>query len=130
MDIALQTALYIYLTTGSPLQSYSVYDDVPQVPSYPYVRIGETTVMPFDTDESQGLEITVTLHTWSQYDGNFEVKTIQLDLYNRLHRQESLVSVAGYNTVGITLDGSDVFLDEDGETRHGITRFRIILEEV
>ena len=131
MDKNLQIALYGLLTAGSP--GFDVYDDVP-APAYlgspinmfPYVTIGEVTIVPFDTFNDTGLDCLVTIHIWSRYDGYSETKTIQQQIYNILHR--ATFDVTGYTVVGSTFQDSEVFLDTDGETRHGVMFFRIILD--
>jgi hypothetical protein len=49
-----------------------VYDDVPYLPegmprqNFPYVVIGDDTTTAWDTDDTLGKEITITVHIWSR----------------------------------------------------------------
>jgi len=115
-DAALATALI----------SCAVYDDVPQGAAKPYVRIGEGTELEWDTDSSIGLESTITVHTWSEYAGFKEVREIMTVLKNSLHNQS--LTVTGQNVVLVLFEFSEVFLDSDGRTRHGVQRFRLLTE--
>src|SRR5690606_34355650 len=104
-----------------------VYDDVPQsASSFPYVVIGEDTHIPWDTDDSVGSESTITLHVWSRYRGKKEAKDIQGLIYQALNRYE--LAVDGFHLVTLEFDYSDVLLDADGHTRHGVCRYRALVE--
>jgi len=106
----------------------AIYDHVPQNAAFPYVVIGETTAAPFDTDTSTGGDYTATIHCWSQYRGRKEVKEIQAELYNALHRHDLVVS--GNHTVTCEWEYAETVLDPDGLTRQGISRFRVVLEQI
>lgn len=129
-ETALQTAVFTRLDGQL---TDPVYDNAPQQADssrgFPYVTIGEDTVNEWDTDGTLGADCTITVHTWSRYRGRKEVKDIQGQIYDALHRQESSLSFAGYNFVGCDFVSSDSFLDSDGLTRHGVQTFRVILEE-
>jgi len=121
---ALQQAVFDRLSgyPGMP----TVYDDVPKGAAFPYVAIGEDTHIPWDTDDSVGSESTVTLHVWSRYRGKKEAKQIQGLIYDALNRHELVV--AGFVVVTLEFVYSDVLLDPDALTRHGVQRFRALVE--
>lgn len=120
-----------YTPTGQLTTDPAIYDHVPsavdQNDAYPYVVVGDDTSIPFDTDTSQGSEATVTLHVWSRYRGRYEAKQIQRAIYDALHR--SRLNVAELHTVEVFYDYAETILDPDGITRHGVIRFRFIVEE-
>lgn len=122
-QLEIQTAVYNRLTSQL---SEPVYDDVPQDPVFPYVVIGDDTSIPFDTDTELGEEATLTLHVWSRYDGRAEVKRIMSDIYDALHRHA--LAVTDTDTVDCMFEFSETMLDPDMETRHGVMRFRLLLE--
>ena len=103
-----------------------VYDHVPSDAAFPYVVIGEDTHIPFDTDDSLGAESTVTIHVWSRYRGKKEAKELQASIYSALTRAE--LSIDSYDLITIEFEYSDVLLDPDGITRHGVSRFRFLTE--
>lgn len=122
-QLEIQTAIYSRLTSQL---SEPVYDNVPQDPTLPYVVIGDDTSIPFDTDLELGEEATLTLHIWSRYDGRAEVKGIMSDIYDALHRHS--LAVTGADTIDCMFEFSETMLDPDMETRHGVMRFRLLLD--
>jgi hypothetical protein len=116
---AIFTALSGNITGG-------VYDDVPYMPegmpasNFPYTVIGNDTQIAWDNDTDLGAEITVTMHVWSRGAGFKECKVILGEIYAILHR--ATLTEAGYKF-------SQTMLDPDGETRHGVTRYRLTVQE-
>lgn len=135
-ETALQAAIYDLLSADTAISSLvaGVYDDVPQgsdtgsSADFPYITIGEAVHTAWDTDTSRGDDASITVHVWSRYPGRAETKQIQGAIYDALHR--SNLAVTGYATVGVDWEQSESFLDTDGETRHGVQTFRILLDEI
>lgn len=119
---AIQEAVFDCLSNAG----LTVYDNVPEDAAFPYVVIGEDTHAPFDTDDSLGAESTVTIHVWSRYRGKKEAKELQATIYNALTRAE--LSIDSHDLITIEFEYSDVLLDPDGITRHGVQRFRCLTE--
>ena len=113
--------------------SHNVYDEVPSLPegmpatSFPYVVIGDDTAIPFDTDDTVGADATITIHVWSQYRGRKEAKDIQGEIYRLLNRSQ--LTIIGYNAVDCLWEFSETFVETDGATRHGVSRYRITIQE-
>lgn len=121
---AIQVAIYTALSAASP--SLVVYDQpIPDVVP-PYVLIGETTAIDAGTKTKTGQEHTITLHFWSTYDGTKEVHDMFGEAYALLH--EASLSIAGFTCVFCRFEFSDVFEDQDGQTWHGVQRYRILTE--
>lgn len=122
-----QTALYNRLIGDAPLMAVitGVYDDVPQEgATCPYVVIGDSTVNEADTQTYTAMDNTINIHTWSLYSGRLQTKQIMQLIYECLHRKP-LVLTDGTNWE-LIFDFSDDFMDDDGETRHGVQRFKIM----
>lgn len=109
------------------LDQVPVYDHVPQQAGFPYITAGEEILTPWDDDTNTGFNAVFTIHVWSRYRGRYEVKTIQQAIYDRLHRAD--YSVTGYNQVNTVLENMETLLDPDGETRHGVQSFRVLLQK-
>lgn len=113
--------------------SAPVYDDVAVLPDgqprsgFPYVMIGNDTNRPFDTDDTVGASATVTIHVWSKSPGFKECKAILGEIFALLNR--AALTKAGFNVVDCLWDYSDTSIDPDGETRHGVTRYRLTIQE-
>tara|TARA_R110001592_G_scaffold335837_1_gene620845 strand:+ start:526 stop:1263 length:738 start_codon:yes stop_codon:yes gene_type:complete len=103
----------------------SVFDDVPEDTSYPYVVIGEETTSNNGTKTKDGLEHTLTIHAWSQYRGRREIKEIMQSVYENLHN--TAISVIGASLVNIRQEFSTTLAETDGITRHGVMRFRVVV---
>jgi len=119
----IQQAIYDALKVATDVP---VFDHVPQDTPYPYIVVGDDTSTPFDTDDSQGTEATCTIHAWSQYRGRKEAKALNQVIYDTLHRQT--LAVNGAHPVECFQEFEQTLVESDGLTRHGISRFRIIIE--
>lgn len=114
--------------------SIPVYDDVPQVNdagdpvNFPYVVVGDDSLINWDTDTELGCEIEITIHTWSRYDGKKQLKLLQGYVYDALHRADFTIS--GYHVTLCVFTDSDSFVDADGKSRHGIQKFNLLIEKV
>ena len=127
-SFALQTAIYNTLTNDSNLTNTlgtSVYDDVPEGSSFPYIQIGQDTINEYGTKDLDGADTSLTLHIWSQYKGAMQTKNIMDRLHSLLH--DSNISVTGFNLINLRFEFGDILRDPDGVTRHGIIRFRAII---
>lgn len=111
----------------------AIYDHVPQPLDgsnnidFPYITIGDDTNLAWDTDTEFGLESTITIHSWSRHRGRLQVKQIQDAVYESLHDKDLVVNDS--HTVLCLYEFSESFLDSDGLTRHGVQRFRVIVED-
>ena len=127
-----QQVIETTLKADSALQAFigttaRVFDHVPQSSIYPYVVIGETTGEDFDTKTEDGMAQQVMIHTWSRYRGSKEAKQIMGAVVDALDQQA--LSVTGHTLVLLRFEFSDLFLDPDGLTRHGVQRFRALTQE-
>ncbi len=128
-EVAIQTVIYQTLTAHAPLMAMieGVFDDVEESQNFPYVTIGESTHAENDTVAVFGDDSTITIHVWSRYEGRSETKRIQGAIYDALHRAKP--TYTGYNIMGIDWVNSQSFIDTDGETRHGVQTFRILIDK-
>ena len=135
-SVAIQCALYDKLKADAALTALivDVYDDVPQADDsgnalkFPFVTIGEDSIVRWDSMTEFGCEASVTIHVWSRQSGRFETKVIQNAIYNALHHQE--LPISDYHVVDVRMEDEETFLDQDGETRHGVQTFRVVLDQL
>lgn len=123
MQEEIQAAIYAKVSAIG----YPTYDHVPQESAFPYIVIGDDTSIPWDTDNSIGSETTCTIHVWSRHRGRKEVKEIFRTLYEALHRAE--FPIIGGALIECQAEFEESFMDSDGLTRHGVIRFRLIVDE-
>lgn len=122
----LQSAVYTRLSGDTTLVTTlgaAVYDHVPAKATFPYVIIGDDTEVPNDTMGVTGRDMTLTIHSWSQYQGWKQVKEIQNRVDLLLDRWAP--TVTGWNAVQMAQEFFESFMDPDGVTRHGVSRYRI-----
>lgn len=93
-----------------------------------YVVIGDDTMDEDDTDTETGAQITATIHVWAKKLGRIEVKEVQSEIDGLLHRQD--LEVDDFTVVGINREFSQTFDDPDGVTRHGVQRYRMLMEAI
>ncbi len=133
LRIAIVTALKAHaqltaLLAADPLNGApAVYDHVVQNAAFPYEVVGEPNGVDHDTDDTLGWDAELTIHQFSRFRGFEEVERIQRENDDALNRTEpALVDGRIVTLHRVSVDG---VLDPDGLTRHGIHRFRAIIEE-
>ncbi|WP_226639322.1 DUF3168 domain-containing protein [Priestia flexa] len=125
---SLQQALYERLMSDNLLNKKitGVFDEVIEGTPYPYVTIGEPTVLPFETKTSFGEEVAIVLHCWSQYPGKKEAFEI-LNLILGAITKSPLVITGGFSLLKTELEQMTVIIDIDDVTRHGIIRLKFYI---
>lgn len=128
-ETAAQTIVYQALTLDAGVMALvqGVFDHVPQGQAFPYITIGEDIHSEWDTNSTLGSDCSITIHTWSRARGRAEIKAIQAEIYEALHRAE--MTYPGYRIVSINWEGSQSFMDADALTRHGVQTFRVLIEQ-
>ncbi len=133
LRVAIVTALKAYapltaLLAADPLDATSaVFDHAPQDAAFPYEVVGEPNGVDHDTDTTLGWDAELTIHQFSRFRGFEEVERIQRENDDALNRTEPVLVDGRIVTLHrVSVNG---VLDPDGLTRHGIHRFRAILEE-
>lgn len=128
-SFALQTAIYTALTSPAISGVSFVRDHPVTEPAssdFPFIHIGESQVVPDDTDDGSGdggVTETVDIHVWSRYRGQSEVKSISSTVYDRLHGAS--LTVTGRASALAWVRNRVVLNDPDGLTRHGIVTVEI-----
>lgn len=125
-----QSAVYDLLSgsiTGT------VYDEPPDLPAgmpesdFPYTVIGDDTAQAWDTDDTLGKEVTITLHVWSRYRGSKEVKQILGEIYGLLHRARP--EIDGYTVIDTLCEFTETRREMKPMIRHGIARYRMTIQK-
>lgn len=114
--IELQTAMFDALVA----HGLTVYSNLPDNVTAPYVVIGDFTKNEWDTDGATGFNVTVTVHTWSVQRSMGEINAMMQTVYNALNRADLAVS----GMINLDFESDDLIRDPDGLHLHGIQRFR------
>jgi hypothetical protein len=127
---ALQQSIFATLIANAALTSLlggaRVYDDVPQASPFPYLTFGHSLVRDWSTGSEDGSEHVVTLHVWSQGKGKKEAHEIMGAVRTALHDQA--LTLAGHRLINLRHELSEARRESDGDTTHGIVRYRAVTE--
>ena len=128
--LALQQSIFATLTTAAALTTLlggaAIYDETPQPSRFPFITFGQSTLREASTATEPGDEHIVTLHVWSRAHGRSETHAILGAVRTALHDQP--LALAGHHLINLRHEFSEARRDPDGETIHGIIRFRAVTE--
>ncbi len=126
----LQKAVYAALAADTALTTLlggpKVYDAVPQEAAFPYVVIDQMRLSDWSTGTEPGTEHMVMVHVWSRYAGKREAYEIADAI--RAVLDGALLSLENHRLINLRHQYSELKLDEDGETQHGVLRLRAVTE--
>lgn len=129
---ALQQAIFARLAADgqvtTALGGARIYDDVPVRSEFPYVTFGQSVERDWSGDIAPGHEHMVTLHAWSRGKGRKEADVILVAVQGALH--DAALTLSGHRLVNLRHEFSETRRDADGDTFHGIARFRAVTEVV
>lgn len=103
-----------------------VYDDAPQSAPYPFITLGQSVVRDWSTGTEDGAEHDLTLHVWSRSGGKKQVQEILEAIKSVLHDRP--LALPDHHLVNLRYELSEARLDPDGDTFHGIVRYRAMTE--
>ncbi len=99
---------------------------MPREAEPPYLTFGQSTVRDWSTGTEDGSEHILTLHVWSRAAGERETHEIMNAVRAALH--DAAIAVDGHHLVNLRHEFSDALRDPDGETYHGVVRYRAVTE--
>lgn len=112
----------------------TVYDHMPDTDeegfAYPFTVMSDHTAEAWDTDSDEGIDMTITVDTWSRYVGNAEVKSMMDTVRSALSHTELTLTELGLHCVLVEMQREQLLTDPDGLTRHGIQEFRLLVENL
>ena len=126
--LLLQTKIYDTIRNDADISAVvgtRVYDNVPTNPTYPFVTIGDIGSVDFGSHTHSGFECTAIVHVWARVQGRKTVQQVMNDIYNVLHEVD--LGITGFATLSCRESASRVLVEEDNETHHGISEYRILL---
>jgi hypothetical protein len=127
---SLQQSIFATLTADAALTALlgagRIFDDVPQGTPLPYVTFGHASQRDWSTGTEEGTEHLVIVHVWSAARGKKQAHEILGAVRSALHDRP--LSLAGHSLVNLRHEHSEARRASDGETIHGLARFRAITE--
>jgi hypothetical protein len=130
-DFETQVAVVTALSASTALKALigttpRLYQDVPEAPTFPYVWIGPSQVLPDRADCIDGSEIFFDLHAYSEGKGYSEVKNIAAVIVSILN--DASLTITGHSCVDIYLNDERTFIDEGNLIKHSVLTFRALVE--
>ena len=111
--------------------SQRVYDEPPQDAVFPYLRFVEIQPSAFDTDTTEGAEVSISLEAHSRSaSGRVEAVRIVEAVKEALHRQEASITLEGHNLVEMIFQTYSVTRDDDGRGYTAVIVLQAMLEEI
>lgn len=110
---------------GAPVPVFDEYRQGTDA-GYPYCYLERIDPVKWDTKETVGEQITVTLNVFSRYQGMKELQEI-MDLIDGLLHRHNFVNNT-INIIGCDKESHDAFVDADGKTRHGVMRYFLTVD--
>jgi hypothetical protein len=127
---AIQRGIYQALANSTDVTTLlggaRIYDDPPQAAGLPFVSLGQTELRDWSTGTEDGAEHLLTLHVWSRAGGKKQVHEIIEAIRGVLH--DKPLALADHHLVNLRHEFSEVRPDPDGDTFHGIVRYRAVTE--
>lgn len=127
---ALQRGVYQALAGSLDLTTLlagvRIYDYAPQSAPYPFITLGQSVIRDWSTGTEDGAEHNLTLHVWSRTGGKKQVLEIIEAIKDVLHDQP--LALPDHHLVNLRHEFSEARLDPDGDTFHGVVRYRAVTE--
>lgn len=123
----LQKGIFSNLTSDPSLTAKvtGVFDSVEEDQAFPYVTIGEPSMLPFTTKQKFGEELSIVIHAWSTYSGKKEA----IDILNLcLASLSSRLTLNGFTIRKVDVSEIRVFDDADPRIKHGILRLKYTIQ--
>jgi hypothetical protein len=123
--VDVQSAVYKQLKKSK----YRVYDNVPKLARYPFIKLGECSEAAWGGKSDYGSAIDVQVDCWSSFDGTLEVKDMCNIVVISL---SSAIIIAKYKNAGAIHTGTAITeeINNAGEIfRHGVVNFTYYVDD-
>ena len=107
-----------------------IYDSVPSNAVFPYVSYGPGTYVRDDAGCINGFQAFVQLDVWSRAVGKPEADRIADAVERALHDQDAAMPLPSNALASFQHVQTDIALDPDGLTTHGVLRFEGFIEQM
>lgn len=110
--------------------NYAVYDNHPEQAKFPYIIVGEIQAQDWMDKSKPGSQVIATIHFWSQYAGKKEVAAMIDQVMQAIDYPWNPNLAPDLNVVLHQLDLSEIIVDVDALTFHGILKWKYLIEEL
>lgn len=111
------------------MQAPSVFDHVPDMKIYPYIKITGFLLSDRGNEDWDGVTINYQISVWHRGInlGNLKVQDVQARVDALLHRTE--LCIVGVNIVAHNRVTTQILPEDDGRTLHGVQIFSVSIGE-
>lgn len=103
-----------------------VYDKIPNVPEFPYIRIGEAQMLPELGEFTDAAETHITIHAWTRFKAFGSDKRLGKIIIRLLHDGE--LAISDGNVQSMLLESARYLRDPDGLSSHGVLTFSLLTD--
>lgn len=103
-----------------------VFDKIPNVPVFPYIKFGEIQILPELGENTDAVQAFVTIHSYDRFGSARPTRGIGKYVVAALHDQD--ITIEGGAVLSILLESARTIPDPDGLTNHGIFTFEILTD--
>ncbi len=96
--------------------------------AWPKIWLEDGGADDWSNKDDDGLEAVINLHIGSRYDGTKEIRTLMKKCHDTLHNANLVLTSS--QSVLCQFTRYDMVIDSDGQTRHGVMKFKLIISEV
>ena len=128
-DTEVQKAVYAELVQNSELMNMcsGVFDFVDQDQKFPYLTIGVSSDVEYDTFYDVGRSVVFSVHAWTNDRGTKTNQALLDEVFRTLNRTK-LNGSSDVNFITCQYESGDMFRDEGGTVWHGVQQYRILIE--
>lgn len=131
-ELAVQESIFNILKGFTPLTdllsaSDAVWDYPPEGSSFPYVTIGADDFTEWGSHSFDGMDCSISIHSWARNRGRKSCKQIMDKIYQRLH--DTNINVIGFGVALMQFRTSTILRDPDGTTYHGVQTFQMLVSK-
>lgn len=109
--------------------STRIYDEPPTPATYPFIRFGNITPSADDTDGDISAEVSMNVEAFSQTTGRVECAQIAEAVRLALHRQETAVSLTGFNLIELRCESYSVTKIADDRGHKASVLFTAMMQQ-
>jgi hypothetical protein len=103
-----------------------IFDRISDAPTFPYISLGDTQVLPETGEQTDAAQSFITIHTWDRFEGFGAVKRLGKLVVATLHDEPLTISDGSVQSM--LLDSARYLRDPDGLTSHGVLTFAILTD--
>ncbi|MGN7409967.1 DUF3168 domain-containing protein [Sporosarcina sp. SAFN-010] len=123
----LQKGIFQNLTSNPSLTAKvtGVFDSVNEGQEFPYITISEPFMLPFETKQKFGEELSIVIHGWSTYNGKKEA----IDILNLCLASLAMkMNLDGFAIQKVEVSSMRVFDDADPRIKHGVLTMKYTIQ--